>query len=132
MITICLGIYKLFELYARRRERIMIIEKMFERITDISTGGKVDVDLGVNFLNKREVSKFSSLRLGALMCGIGLGVILGHVICYNSFDNYGVEFSWDFNQLTYFILFASIIMCGGLGLLFAFIIEMRYDKKDDK
>ncbi len=129
IVSICLGIYKLFELYARRKERIMIIEKMFEKISDISMGGKLDVDLGVN-LFKKHVSKFTSLRWGAFLIGIGLGAIVGHFISDSSFNNYGNDFQYDFINLFYFIIFSSIIMGGGFGLLIAFFVEQRCNNKE--
>ena len=64
-------IFKLFELYARRRERILIIDKL--RSEDLAKNTTVgDVKIG-GF-------SFSALKGGCLLMGLGLGLLVGFII----------------------------------------------------
>ena len=79
MTIITLGIYKLFELFVCKKERIMLIEKMDER------GLLPQMDTpklrGSSF-------SFSALKIGCLLAGMGLGLLLGYLICYATIPNY--------------------------------------------
>ena len=103
---ICLGIYALFELFVRRKERLLIIEKISERM-DIADLGK---RLSLPSYGLPRFS-FSSLKTGCLLMGIGLGILVGF-FC----SAYG----------------ASVLLFGGLGLIVAFVIETNMKKKEDK
>ena len=67
-----LGIYALFELFVRRKERLLIIEKISERM-DIADLGK---RLSLPSYSLPRFS-FSSLKTGCLLMGIGLGILVG-------------------------------------------------------
>ena len=77
MTIITLGVYKLFELFVCKKERIMLIEKMDER------GLLPQMDTpklrGSSF-------SFSALKIGCLLAGMGLGVIAGlsYLLCDDS------------------------------------------------
>ena len=79
MTIITLGVYKLFELFVCKKERIMLIEKMDER------GLLPQMDTpklrGSSF-------SFSALKIGCLLAGMGLGLLLGYLICYVTIPNY--------------------------------------------
>ena len=70
MTIITLGVYKLFELFVCKKERIMLIEKMDER------GLLPQMDTpklrGSSF-------SFSALKIGCLLAGMGLGLLLGYL-----------------------------------------------------
>ena len=71
MAIITLGIYKLFELFVCKKERLMLIEKMGDKyVPDVACMPK----LYGNF-------SFSALKLGCLLVGMGLGLLIGFVIC---------------------------------------------------
>ena len=67
---ITLGIYKLFELFACRRERITLIEKLGEKMsqTDLELNGKICLP----DFNRPQLS-FGALKGGCLLLGVGLG-----------------------------------------------------------
>ena len=115
---ICLGIYALFELFVRRKERLLIIEKISERM-DIADLGK---RLSLPSYSLPRFS-FSSLKTGCLLMGIGLGILVGFfcnlIVAANSH-------SLDFRNG------ASVLLFGGLGLIVAFVIETNMKKKEDK
>ena len=73
---ITLGIYKLFELFACRRERIMLIEKLGEKMsqTDLELNGKICLP----DFNRPQLS-FGALKGGCLLLGVGLGLLVGFI-----------------------------------------------------
>ena len=62
----------MFELFVRRKERLLIIEKISERM-DIADLGK---RLSLPSYGLPRFS-FSSLKTGCLLMGIGLGILVG-------------------------------------------------------
>ncbi|MGL4852734.1 MAG: DUF6249 domain-containing protein [Phocaeicola sp.] len=110
------GIYGLFELYARRKERLLMIEKLAEKLDRTSIDGKLVMpNLG---LSKRT---FSALKVGCLLVGIGLGVFIGLLLTLQL----GLEKNYELKGTAYG---ASVLLFGGIGLLVAFIIEVRMNK----
>ncbi|MGL5705644.1 MAG: DUF6249 domain-containing protein [Tannerellaceae bacterium] len=108
------SIYCIFDLFVRRKERMEIIERM---------GDKLDPDLlkpSFGFKGKINFS-FSSLKLGALLTGIGLGIFVGSILCV-----FGNPQS---NALTQSIMGGSLLLFGGLGLIVAFVIELKMSNK---
>lgn len=122
---VTLGIYKLFELFVRKRERLTIIEKI---------GDKFDPSMIENkfsFPEKQFGSNtFATLKIASLLLGIGLGLLVGFFIFQGYF--YGNTFKiGDFypRELASVIFGASVLLFGGLGLLISFLVEMKYTKK---
>lgn len=114
------GIYGLVELYARRKERIMIIEKLAEK-TELSADKKVDLGF--------RTFSFSALKAGCLLTGLGLGLLIGFFITY------GIRLqATDYmNRETMSIVYGStVLLFGGLGLLLAFIIELKLKKNEEE
>lgn len=116
--TIIFGcFYKIIELFARRRERMAIIEKISELTPD-----KADAAHISRLLNPSPDNRFGPLKLGALIMGLGLGLftyvlISLNINTYTSYDNE--------------ILGTSLTLIGGgIGLIAAFIIEYRIRKSD--
>jgi len=121
---ITLGIYKLFELFARRKERIALIEKL---------GEKIDTSM---FENKFSFPKFQTggsmfgtLKVACLLLGVGLGLLVGFFICQsylpgmNNYDHYSSE--------TLSVVYgACTLLFGGLGLVVAFMIELKHAPKE--
>ena len=125
---VTLGIYKLFELIVRRKERMAIIEKM---------GDKFDpsmIESSFSFsINDGKTSAFSTLKLACLLLGIGMGLLVGFFVTLNTIGistNPGTNF--QFRETTNVIYGACILLFGGLGLLVAFLIEMKNIKKIEK
>jgi len=118
VLGIAYTIYKLFELFVRRKERMAIIEKMIN---------------GEGVVNFPDVSKwFSSptpkvggLRLGLLLIGLGLGLVTAIILnFFFVFNNNAL--SWQDKDILYF---AMMMLFGGLGLLIAYLIEQKNLKK---
>ena len=113
---ITLGIYKLFELFVCKKERLLIIEKMGEKFTPNMLEHKI------NFSSIGNLS-FSSLKWGCLLMGLGLGLLAAFAIHYN-FEDFMFK-KWEIQTTVYG---ASVLLFAGLGLLIAFLIELNINK----
>lgn len=121
---VCAGIYGLFELFVRKKERLAIIEKIGDKLD----GSAFDVKIGLprfatNF-------SFSSLKAGCLLTGIGLGLFCAFVVTTEWID-FNME-HWLRRELMSTVYGAFILLFGGIGLILAFIIEMVLSKNKGK
>lgn len=125
-IPICLSVYKTIELYAKRKERILFLEKMIDKIDTVN--GNVQSLFNVD-INKKS-NPFITIRWAAGLLFFGLGLIIAHLFCLFSNAEYASGdrnvFNSDFVSVVY-MGFVSVMM--GLGFLVAFFIEMKYRKK---
>lgn len=118
-------VYSLFELFVRRRERLAIIEKLGDKLDPACMEGKFNL----NLLSGRRFS-FGALKSGCLLIGIGLGFLVGFMICAAYIPDY-------LDKNTYFsthgiagiIYGACLFIFGGIGLLVAFVTELKYSDK---
>lgn len=121
---VTLGIYKLFELFARRKERMAIIEKMGEKFEPFPL--ESSISFGV-----RASSAYSTLKIACLLLGVGLGLLVGFFIALNTI---GISSNPDVYMHTTetigIIYGSSVLLFGGLGLLIAFLVEMKQAKKN--
>ena len=118
MGIITLGIYKLFELFVRKKERLMIIDKIGDKLTPDILNGKIDFSTDIPKLS------FSALKFGCLFVGLGIGLLVAFAVHYNFADF--VESSYQIRGAVYG---SCVLLFGGLGLLIAFIIELKISKK---
>lgn len=121
---VCAGIYGLFELFVRKKERLAIIEKIGDKLEPSAFDVKIGLPrLATNF-------SFSSLKTGCLLAGIGLGLLVGFIISVfladSSLDN------WWRRELISTVYGASVLLFGGIGLIIAFVIELKLSKEKDK
>jgi len=68
---------------------------------------------------------FKSLKLGLLLLGAGLGLLLAFIIDANMTTTTGNNFHYH-NDANAAIYFALIAMGGGLGLISSYAIERKY------
>ena len=115
---ITLGIYKLFELFVRKKERLIIIDKIGDKLTPDILNGKIDFSTNIPKFS------FSALKFGCLFMGFGIGLLVAFAVHYNFAD---------FVQNAYYLRSAvygsCVLLFGGLGLLIAFIVELKVSKK---
>ena len=118
-----LGFYKLFELFVCKKERLLIIEKMGEKFTP---------DMLEHKINFSSIGKFSStaLKFGCLFMGLGLGLLIGYLICSTTLEGYAEmeSFNRNMRETVSIIYGACILLFGGLGLLIAFLVELKINK----
>lgn len=121
---ICAGIYGLFELFVRKTERLAIIEKIGDKIDASAFEGKLGLP------NYMRHFSFSSLKAGCLLAGIGLGLLVGFIIntcmAANSVSYGDDRFNRELAGTAYG---ASVLLFGGIGLIIAFVIELKLGKK---
>lgn len=120
---ICASIYGLFELYVRRKERLAIIEKIGDKLDASAFEGKLGLPSYIRHFS------FSSLKAGCLLAGIGLGMLVGFIIntslaCNASF----YDSNWYQGEIAGTAYGASVLLFGGIGLILAFVIEMKLSK----
>jgi MFS family permease len=119
---IVLGVYKVFELLVRRKERLMFIEKFFTHCGEKKIADSFqlpDITLG-----NRDLGSWS-LRISLLLMGVGMGCLLAFITaCIVDWSSFGKR-SNEFWELT---IFSSISIFGGLGLLTAYLIESKQKK----
>lgn len=107
-------IYKLFELFVKRKERMMLIEKMGDKLTPEVFKN------GIFYLPSS--FSFGGLRLGCLLLGLGLGLLVGYVIvCLTGPERRGYRVS----ETISIIYGASVLLGGGLGLVVSYLIEVN-------
>ncbi|MBW6480037.1 MAG: hypothetical protein K0B37_11455 [Bacteroidales bacterium] len=122
---VTLGIYKIFELFVRRKERLLMIEKFGQ-----SSEG-LDLSQGILFPAKQNKS-FAGLKAACLLLGLGLGLLVGFFIISYWQTHIPMENRMAFHvrETANIIYGASVLLFGGLGLLVAFFLEQRYIQKD--
>lgn len=121
-------IYKLFELFVCKKERTMLIEKI---PADFFVEGKLR-NLNLSSMSLiSNFNKFTALRFGMLFLGLGIGLLLGYFIVYQSLPEYFQDDNaiWSVRKIISVILGASVLVGGGLGLVLSFIIEMIITSK---
>ena len=115
---ITLGIYKLFELFVRKKERLIIIDKIGDKLTPDILNGKIDFSTNIPKFS------FSALKFGCLFMGFGIGLLVAFAVHYNFADF--VENAYYLRSAVYG---SCVLLFGGLGLLIAFIVELKVSKK---
>lgn len=121
---VCAGIYGLFELFVRKKERLAIIEKIGDKLDASAFNAKISLPrLGFNF-------SFSSLKIGCLLTGVGLGLLVGFLIS-STYIDFGME-NWARRELISTVYGASVLLFGGIGLIVAFVVEMKLSKDKNK
>ncbi len=122
--TICAGIYGLFELYVRRKERLAIIEKIGDKLDASAFEGR----LGLPSYGMPRIS-FSGLKVGCLMAGIGLGLLVAFIINASLAGSGMYRDEWFRHEVLGVVYSASVLLFGGIGLLIAFVVELKMNKK---
>jgi len=126
---IFITVYKVFELFVRRSERIAMIEKL-------SSGLEPQILKTRLNLPSYQTDNYSSwaIRIGLLLVGIGLGIVVAAVI-----DLLAVPPAISEGQLfhefrhTISVLYpAFATLFGGLGLVIAYFIEKKSWKKNSE
>jgi len=119
------GIFRLFDLFVRKKERLAIIEKIGEKFDPSMIENKFSFPMATT-----GNSTFGTLKIACLLLGVGLGLLVGYFICLGSIAGYStMDLRNNANEISGVVYGASVLLFGGLGLLVAFVIEMNYLKK---
>lgn len=125
------GIYSLFELFVRRKERIIFMEKIGEKF-DVSLLQVSKLKLP-SFSNKLPFT-FNSLTWGSLLLGLGFGLLFAFFINM-LFLHYMIECDldkWEIQRRNEFVYGSCVLLFGGLGLILSFIFEKNIARKELK
>ena len=123
-------IYMIFELFARKDERIRLIEKMGQSLGPIDSSVlKSQFSTLLPSFNKKS---FTALRMGCLFAGLGLGLLIGLFICLYIRNSYVFEHHWERDTLYSVAYGAPVLIFGGIGLIISYLIEKKDTKKDEK
>lgn len=109
--------YKVLELYARRKERILIVEKL-----SAMDCGKIP-----EFPLQPQTGS-ASLKGACLLMGLGIGMLFGYMLVLLALDPTGMG-GYNYNEMKSTIVIASILIFGGGGLLTAFFAERKLEKE---
>ena len=122
-------IYMTFELFARRDERLKLIERIGQNLTPTdSSASKVDFGSLLPTFNKKS---FTSLRIGCLLTGLGFGLLVGLFICLFIKSQMQIGNNhWEWNDFYSVAYGASVMLFGGLGLLISYLIESKSAKNE--
>ena len=118
--------YKFLEALIRRKERLMLVEKL--DLSNLHTFPSSQEAL--NVLEYMPNKCFSNLRIGLLIAGIGLGLMVAWVLAI-CFDPFG-SMSSDYRGMFEVIYLASPALFGGIGLLISYLIEQKARKEGKK
>lgn len=117
--------YSLFELYARRKERMFLYERLGDRLGSEAFKGKIELPLfagsSIPFF-----PSFSGLKFGCLLVGVGLGLIVGMILDVTMVLPLGNE--WQFQKISGIAYGAPVLFFGGLGLIISFLVEKTHKK----
>ncbi|MDR2921656.1 MAG: hypothetical protein LBV72_20105 [Tannerella sp.] len=123
---IVLGTYKLFELFVRRKERVAIIEKIGDKLDLTRLGNNLNSMFGGGLNFK---TSFSGLKIGCLLIGLGLGLLVGLMISTALVsDGYNMH-DYRESELYGTAYGASVLLFGGIGLLVSFLVELKLKNK---
>lgn len=121
------GIYSLFELFVKRRERLAIIDKI-EKLNSTEFGEGIKIPLVIS----NNSSRFTSLKIALLMIGIGLGCCIAfflHGSILSDFRSDDYHLRENFYEIKSMIYFSCIALFGGIGLLVSYFIESYQKNK---
>lgn len=116
--------YKMIEVFVHRKERINLVEKLGNE----NLAKNSNLELG-KILANSDGGKYWPLRLGGLIIGLGLGLLIGYLIIYSMGFETVCGYRGDQVGTIYG---ASTLLFGGIGLVAAFIIERNMRKRESK
>ena len=120
-----LAFYNVIELFVCRKERMTIIEKIGDKLSTSSLTNELEL---FNY-GGLHIS-FSALKTGCLLIGIGLGMLIGLLIHIYVASMNDLGTSIGIRNMIEVAYGAPVLLFGGLGLIVAFIVEMRVKKSE--
>ncbi|MFV0419649.1 MAG: DUF6249 domain-containing protein [Dysgonomonas sp.] len=128
--TLSYATYKLFELFARRKERMAMIEKLSAGIDPQILKNQfspVRIPIIRDFINNSW-----SIRIGMLLLGVGLGVVVATIVDLTVVAPTGSNDNlyYDFRRTVDILYPACAAVFGGIGLIIAYFIEKKDAKKN--
>lgn len=116
--------YLIFELFARRRERLALIEKLTEIRSEDLDKSRASIFTNYGLPSVR----FSFLRVGMLILGVGLGIIVGFTILALILGRPYLDGDYNNYNLTSVVYGACICFFGGAMLVGSYFLEKALQK----
>ena len=118
--------YKLIELFVRKKERLLIIDKL----SQLEKANIENLNLSNIFGDGKSFKNaYLTLRIGSLLTGLGLGLLVGYIIINTTMGGFE-RASYDIRQTMSVVYGSSTLLFGGLGLIAGFIAERRLSKTE--
>lgn len=116
------AVYKIFELFTRRKERLNLIEKL----------GSLDLtkecNLDLSKILGTSSNKYTSLRGACVLVGIGLGflvsLLIGNFIPMEESGDISINMH-NMYEMIQILRLSTVLLFGGLGFLVSYLIEKR-------
>lgn len=112
-------IYKVIEVLAHRKERIIHAENGECHCNETDTTGESH-----NTARSMIMHNYNRLGTGALLLGVGLGLLTGIILCY---DIYNIEWS-NYNSSIYIITSTSLLFGGIAMTICSLYIQKKLSK----
>lgn len=123
------GVYRLFELFARRRERMAMIEKLSSGIDPQILNNPLQIQ------KYRDIMVGSwAIRIGLLLVGVGLGVVTATVVDLLAVAPADTDSRMyhEFRNTISVLYPACAAVFGGIGLVIAYFVEQKNEKKSKR
>jgi len=123
------AVYRILELYARRKERMAMIEKL--------QFSNEQLKFNLPLFNSAKLPSTWALRASLLLIGIGLGLIVAFVLestlfykaLLPEFSDYDWNVQRNINNTVTMVYLACLSVFGGLGLFIAYNLEQKREKQ---
>ena len=97
---------------------------------------KIDLGISAGITLYNSGNKFTALRIGWLMLGVGCGFLFGFLInMMATYGQYASNFDnvWRYHSVVGGIVYvACICICGGIGLLLSYRAERKAEHPEEK
>lgn len=128
-------IYKLFELFVCRKERLTILENQLKTPPPYPGCERTPMPIyQMPHLDLKLPMQWGALRWGCLIAGLGLGLMIGVVAIvvmfgpHNILENYAYRINGSIFSL---IIGSSVLLFGGIGLIISHVIEIGNSRKSE-
>ena len=117
--------FKFLESLVRRRERIIMVEKL-----DFSNQHSLPPIDSLNVSDYMPTKRFFGLRTGLLLVGIGLGLMLAWMLTLFTAQSAFLsgEAPYYVRNMFQVIYLAAPACFGGIGLIISYVIEQKWRK----
>ena len=128
---ICYFIYLIFELFARRHERKMLIEKLDPK--DLPDFAKNGYSAFVSAPASNEQSRsYRMLRLGMFFAGLGFGLLVTGLLIIFYIKELQDDY-YNYHSVLYtFVSSGCLVLSTAIFVLAGFVIEYRLRRKNDR
>lgn len=124
---IVLGVYKVLELFAKKKERLLLIDKL-SSLTENEEENEKRAKIQIPLILSGDSASWP-LRISLLLIGIGAGCLFAFFIQISDVIPSAND---QFNSLVIMVNFASISFFGGIGLFIAFLIEQKNERQQNR